>query len=40
MHRGDYATVLKHLENFNPEKDQQLVAILNDAKNKLAAKKQ
>ena len=37
---GDYANCIETLGKFNIEQDQQLVAILNDAKNKLAAKKQ
>jgi hypothetical protein len=36
---GDYANCIETLGKFNIEKDQQLVAILNDAKSKLAEKK-
>ena len=36
---GDYANCIETLGKFNIEKDQQLVAILNDAKNKLSEKK-
>ena len=37
---GDYTACIETMGKFNPEGDQAMINALNDAKNKLAAKKQ
>ena len=37
---GDYAACIETMGKFTPEGDQAMINVLNDAKNKLAAKKQ
>jgi len=37
---GDYVACIETMGKFNHEGDQMIINVLNDAKNKLAAKKQ